>query len=70
MCGDGTVNRTAGEQCEDGELCDPATCQLDFSLGGGCAGCNSRNPDAGWILGLGLLAVARRRRRYNSRRSS
>jgi hypothetical protein len=61
-CGDGYVNSAAGEECETGELCDPATCSLDFSVGGGCAGCGAGGvPDASCLLFL--LALRRRRRR-------
>jgi MYXO-CTERM domain-containing protein len=66
MCGDGYVNAVA-EQCEGGELCDPATCTVTFTLGGGCAGCGAGG-DAGGPLLLGVaLAIGRRRRRRRAR---
>jgi hypothetical protein len=61
VCGDGVVNVTAGEDCETGELCNPASCTLDFELGGGCAGC-ATGGDASWLLALGVIVVFRRRR--------
>jgi len=69
-CGDGYVNTVAGEQCEDGELCDLLSCTYDFELGGGCVGCNTKQPEGAWILGLVACSFVLRRRRYNSRRSS
>jgi hypothetical protein len=68
-CGDGYVNAAAGEDCEAGELCDTSTCQYNFSVGGGCAGCGvSGMPDASWLLCVaGGLLVLRRRRRVTRR---
>jgi hypothetical protein len=62
MCGDGYVNAVV-EQCEGGELCDPVTCRVSYTLGGGCAGCGAGGDAGGPLLLLGGLAIGRRRRR-------
>ena len=63
-CGDGYVNVAADEECDGGELCDAATCKVNFTVGGGCAGCGARGaaPGSAW-LALAVLLSARRRRR-------
>jgi hypothetical protein len=62
MCGDGYLNAVA-EQCEGGELCDPATCTVTYTLGGGCAGCGAGGDAGAPLLLVGALVIARRRRR-------
>ncbi|HEY5950534.1 MAG TPA: MYXO-CTERM sorting domain-containing protein [Kofleriaceae bacterium] len=66
-CGDGYVNEAAGEECEGGALCDATTCKSQFSIGGGCAGCNAGDSGGSFAL-VGCVAVwlARRRRRKRS----
>ncbi len=62
-CGDGYINVMADEECELDALCDPTTCQVTYTLGGGCAGCSSQSPSGLWLAGLALALTARRRRR-------
>lgn len=64
-CGDGYLNTMAAEECDDtSELCDPATCTVTFTLGGGCAGCGAGGGAPGTLLVWGMLvAVSVRRRR-------
>lgn len=58
VCGDGIVNAAAGEECEGGTLCDDA-CKVEFTVGGGCAGCGSSGTSAtGDGSALALLAFA------------
>lgn len=60
-CGDGIVNAMAGEECEGTALCNPETCTVEFTVGGGCAGCGTGGDMPGVLLLLGLLALRRRR---------
>jgi len=62
-CGDGIVNFAAGEECEDGTWCDVPSCQFNFSVGGGCAGCASGGGGGGawWLVALAWLLGRRRR---------
>jgi hypothetical protein len=62
-CGDGYINVMADEECENDALCDPTTCQVTYTLGGGCAGCASQSSSSVWLAGLAFAFIARRRRR-------
>jgi len=64
-CGDGYVNAAAGEECEGGALCDALTCKVTYTVGGGCAGCNTDASPPWW---LALVLLWRRRARSRSAR--
>jgi MYXO-CTERM domain-containing protein len=61
VCGDGIVNAAAGEECDGTALCDAESCTVEFTIGGGCAGCGTDGESPGVLLLLGLLALRRRR---------
>jgi uncharacterized repeat protein (TIGR01451 family) len=69
-CGDGYINSAAGEVCDGELLCDPATCTFDYTIGGGCGGCETSDQGAPWLIVLlGAAIVLRRRQASGSRRT-
>jgi hypothetical protein len=61
-CGDGYVNAAAGEECESGPLCDPTTCKVNYTVGGGCTGCSARDGSGGaWLMVVIAGLLVRRR---------
>ena len=66
-CGDGYINAAAAEQCDGGALCDPTTCTVTYTIGGGCGGCGAGG-DAGAPFLLVAAGLGLRRRRKRSRR--
>jgi len=66
-CGDGTLNESAGEQCDDGKQEDGDGCSADCKdePGGGDDGCGCRagggSRAAVWLAFLVLVAIRRRR---------
>jgi spore coat protein A len=78
-CGDGTVNATVGEVCDDGNQEDGDECSADCAAvtddGGGGCGCRTGDGAGGgvWLLLLALYAVTSRaacRRGPSCRRAS